>query len=252
MKTKRTKRSDDVLPGYTTTIEHGKVVGDEFVEQSVEVVKTKNGALAYDESPFLKGYKIDTRKKLLTVSKGTAIMKNGDDSLPAVTRVQQEIEVDKKEFIKLFTGPELKHVYNLTAAGLRMYMVFLDLCGRAAQMNRVDVRCTWPLVKRMTEDADETFSYMTYNRGLKDLIDKDYVAAAIIEGETDGWYWINQNKFYNGNTVILERKIKLTNRNKAHASRVKRAVFPGPQTSDLFDDYPSSFDDNGDNSEGQK
>lgn len=250
MKAKRSNFDDNVLPGKTTTIEDGKVVGDELVEESVEIQTKKNGAMVYDESPFLRHFKIDTRKKLLTVSKGTAIMKNGDDSLPAVTRVQQEVEVDKKEFVKLFSGPDLKHVYNLAPAGLRMFMVFLDLVGKPSQMNRVDVRCTWPMVQSMTAEADEKFSYMTFNRGIKDLTDKGYIAPALIDGEKESWYWINQDKFYNGSTVILERKVRLTNRNKVHLSRVNRAVYPGPKNTDLFDDMPASFEeafgDNGD------
>lgn len=247
MAAKKPRREEDVIPGKTTVIEDGEVVGDEVIEESISVIKTKAGALAYEESPFLKNYRVDTRKKMLTVSKGTAVLRPGEDNLPAVTRVQQEVEVDKKEFVKLFTGAELKHVYNLTAAGLRMFVVFLDLIGRPGQMNHVHVRCTWPLVQKLTADGEEKFSYQTYNRGIKDLIDKGYIAAAVIDGEADGWYWINQDRFYNGNTVILQKKIRLSTRNKAHEARVSRAVFPGPkETMNLFDDAgPEAFDTEG-------
>lgn len=247
MKANKTQKAprDDVLPGHSTTFENtGEFAGKEFVEESIQVVKTRSGALAYDESPFLQNYKIDTKKQLLTVSTGSAIIQNGTEKVSAVTRVQQEVEVDKKQFVKLFSGPELKHVFNLDVSGLRMFIVFIDLLGRPENMNRVHIRCTYKHVENITSDSDEKFSYMTFNRGMKNLIQHGYIAAAIIDGETTGWFWINQDRFYNGSTVLLVKKVKLTTRNKAHKARVERAVFPGPkETMNLFDDQPESFDE---------
>ncbi|MFK0734725.1 MAG: hypothetical protein ACIWVG_26845 [Gloeotrichia echinulata HAB0833] len=226
---------DTVIQGKTTVIEDGVFVDDDVtVEEMIEVVKTKSGALAYEESPFLRDWQLDTRKKLYTVDRGTAVLRPGEhfESRNAVTRVQQEVEVDKKTFVKIFSG-EFKHVYNLTTAGLRMYMVFLDILSRS--MNQIHVRCTWPIVQKLTSEGEEKFSYQTYNRGMKDLIDRGYIAGAIIAGETDGWFWINQDRFYNGNQVLLVKRIKLGNKNKTENAGVERAVHPGQQQSKIFD-----------------
>lgn len=236
MARKHTKNEEDlVIQGKTTVFEDGVLVDDDVVvEEMIDVIKTKSGALAYEESPFLKDWKLDTRKKLYTVDKGTAVLRPGVniEAQTAVTRVQQEVEVDKKTFVKLFSG-EFKHVYNLNTAGLRMYMVFLDILTRS--MNQVHVRCTWPLVQKLTAEGEEKFSYQTYNRGMKDLIDKGYIAGAVIEGETDGWFWINQDRFYNGNQVLLVKRIKLGTKNKTTNAGVERPAYPGTTQSKLFE-----------------
>lgn len=234
--TAKKRQRNDTIPGVTTIIEDGEVVGEEPAEERLEVKKTKGGALVFDESPFLRGFSIDTRKKSLTVSRGTAVLQPGTDKqVQGVTTVEQIVEVDKKQFVKMFSGPDLKHVYNLTSAGLRMFMVLLDAVGRPSMMNNVHVRLTWPIVRKLTEDAEEAFSYSSFNRGIKDLIDKEYIAAAIINGETDGWYWFNQDRVYNGDTVILKQKIRLAKENKKHPARVIHSE-PVAQTGDLFDD----------------
>lgn len=234
MARKLPKKDNTILQGKTTVFEDGQFVGDDIhIDESIEIITTKNGALVYDESPFLQNWKIDTRKKLYTVDRGTALLRSGDGEFTgAVTRVQQEVEVDKKTFVKIFSGEEFKHVYNLHAAGLRMFMVFLDIAGKS--MNQAHVRCTWPMVQKLTQESDEKFSYQTFNRGMKDLIEKGYIAGALIAGEADGWYWINPDRFYNGSHVLLIKKVRLGRENKTSKARVDHAVFPGPQTK-MFD-----------------
>lgn len=221
------KHSD--LPGSTTTFdESGNEINDVDATPSsrtmISVKTNRRGALVHDENPFLFTALRDmrTRKKLLTVQRGTEMVRNEAGEIKTLyTNAQVEKELDRATFVKVFSGPDFKDVYNLTMPGLKMYLVVLDILGDVSSMNKVHIRLTTAMAMNLTAKSDCPLSETTINRGVKDLIDKNYLAAAEINGEKDGWYWIHPQRFFNGDTVVIKQIYKIARENKTSKLQVE-------------------------------
>lgn len=252
----RKKASRD-LPGVTTTLdEKGNVVAVEPASTDrlrVEVMTNKLGAMVHDENPFLREYskRMDVRKKSLTVKRGTAIISpGGGDVVQGLTTVEQVVEMDRKTFVKVFSGPGFKSVYNLSSTGIKVFLMLVDLVGEPGNMNQHYIRFTWPIAQKLIADTEFSMSYSTFNRGMKELVDNDYIAAAIVGGEVEGWYWLNVDKVFNGSTVLLKQKISVTGRNKTHPVKVTktdvdnmtRSLFEEPTASENDVPHPDTWD----------
>lgn len=193
------------------------------IEEQVEVKKAKNGSMIYDVSPFMHGYKVDTRQKRRTVDKGTAFLKPADEKyVEAVTTVSQLFDVDKATFTKLFKTPDFKLLFNLKPSALHVLLVIIDIVGMPANMNTNVIRLTWAIAESKLKGTDAEMSYSTYNRSIKDLIEEGYIATARVNGEHDGWFFINQDRLFNGDRVRFVKEYRLANENKTYEPEIIR------------------------------
>lgn len=217
-------RQKQTLQGRTTRVidsDTGEDVEQPSNSQMVDVKTNKRGAYVTDENPFLYEalQSLEVRKRLRTVARGTAYLI--EDQTQLHTTVQQEEEIDQKRFVKIFSGPDYKDVYNLSPAGLKLYLVVLEILGDVSSMNKVHIRLTTQMAINLTAKSDFPLSTATANRGIKDLIEKGYIAAAEINGETNGWYWINPKRFFNGRTVELRKIYRVARENKVKQMQVE-------------------------------
>lgn len=230
-------KSRDNLQGRTRKVidnETGTVREENDPEEFVDVKVNRRGALVHDANPFLFAVVRDmqTRKQLRTVSRGTAyLVDKTENKAPLRTTVQEEEEIDSARFVKLFSGPEYREVYNLTPPGLKMYCVVLEVLGDVSHISKDFIRLTTQMACKLTADSDFPVSTSTANRGIKDLIDKEYIAPAEINGEETGWFWINPKRFFQGNTIELKKIYRIAKQNKA-----KRMEIRHPDVSNMYGD----------------
>lgn len=214
---------------YTVNEDGTEAPQSDNQNEGILVKINRRGAHVSDENPFLFEAIRDmqTRQKRLTVARGTPMqLQSGEEG---ITTVEQLKDVDKKTFVKVFSGPDFRDIYNLSAPGLKLFLVVLDILGNVTSMGKVHIRLTTQMAKNLTAKAEKPLSKTTIDRGIKDLIDKGYLAGAEINGETEGWYWINPARFFNGDTIILKTIYRIARETRSEQIRIKYPHVP-PET----------------------
>lgn len=140
-------------------------------------------------SPFIDQVVIKTSRKKITVARGTSLVDYKTGEIEGMTEIAQVIEVDKENFIKLFTR-DLAIWFDLSKAGLRTFGCLLTVVQETAiNSDLVFFDYKSEIVKKFK------ISKATFYRGVDELLTKKFVARH----KSAGWYFINTNIFFNGN-----------------------------------------------------
>ncbi len=220
------RRKKDEVEQATTV----KITKEVPRTKASEKVETDASGIVYDENPFMEDLvkSLTTKKKSLTVAQGSdVVLKDSQNNNEVLgrTRIYQEVEVDQAQYVKIF-AEQMKHMFRLQPAGMSVLFFFLFLTKDARQMKCDHVRGTYEMYKAlMTSLGEEAMSRATWYRGVKDLIEKRFIAPASIQGETKGWFFINPTVFWNGDRLEVAKVYIESKRNKAHEMRMQQPVF---------------------------
>lgn len=175
--------------------------------------KQRLGFDCWKESPFLIGEKalsVQTRKRSVTVAKGTLLKSLENESEDIYeTSIAQVKQVDDEEFVKIFTK-NIRIMLELESAGSKVFFVLLsEVQNSGIGVDKVFI--TWHRIeKKLEQMKDLNFSYHTYLRGLKELIEKQVIANS---EETD-WFYINPAILFNGDRARFVNEVRRTKRGK--------------------------------------
>lgn len=162
-------------------------------------VKTgRRGLPCYAENPFMGAFQVEVKKQNLTVSRGAAVLNPGSDEIEASTTIQQHKWVDKAQFVKIFLG-EMKVFFELSPAAYKMLMVIMGEMQRAPMQDKIFI--PYDGIADAMEAAEVTFSRPTYDRGITELIQKQFIAAGVFSG----WYFLNPAMIFNGDRAAFVR-----------------------------------------------
>lgn len=175
--------------------------------QEITVLDTKGGVRAsakYEVNPFLESLVVKTRGKRVTVARGSTLVDMATGEIEGVTEVAQIVEVEKEEFVKLFTK-DLALWFDLTRSGMRTFGALLTTVQKSAigrDMVYLDAR----------SEALKTFgiSKTTLYRGLEELIEKGFIARHL----SPGWYFINPAMFFNGDRARFVKEYRTKSKHK--------------------------------------
>ncbi|RVR13724.1 hypothetical protein EOL36_27630, partial [Escherichia coli] len=102
----------------------------EVKKQRVRTKKENDKLTEYKMNPFVfeKELKIETKTRNLTVGRNTELVRKDDseESESYFTNIIQQKEVDKEEFIKLFTS-QIKVYFDLTKTAYKIFLIVLSL-----------------------------------------------------------------------------------------------------------------------------
>jgi Firmicute plasmid replication protein (RepL) len=181
-------------------------------EQKMEKSNTENTEIApktgvrnakkWEASPFIEPLVIKTRGKKMTVARGSTIVDLDTGEIEGRTEIQQVVEVDEGQFIKLFTK-DLSIWFDLNKSALRVFGALLATVQSTA-IGRDLVFFDYE--QKATEEFK--MSKQTFYRGVDELINKGFIARH----KSAGWYFINPAMFFNGNRArfVKEYRIKET------------------------------------------
>lgn len=156
----------------------------------------------YEKNPYIVDASLNTnegtKRKTLRSKDGTTLMitsQSGEVVAPA--GFWQTQEVDKTQFVKLYVNG-VKAFRELTAAGAKMFEILYLEVQKAIGRDRVYISFS-----NLPEEFD--ISQATFTRGMRELIDKKFVAptAAI------GWYWVNPDYMWNGDRLAYVKEYRL-------------------------------------------
>ena len=180
-----------------------------------EQPKTRRGVALYEKNPFMVEMTTKTRRitnrrgDMMLVSSETGEIQNN------IAGFWESEEVDSTKFVKLFISG-VKALKELTGAGTKVFEV---LYLRVQEnIGKDQVFMAFSAVDR----ALTPMSDATYNRGMRELIEKGFIAAT----PTQGWFWLNPSFVWNGDRLAFVKEYH----------RVSKKAVKDTQTRDLFTD----------------
>lgn len=145
--------------------------------------------------------KIETRKRNLTVSRGTELIERKDTSKTYFANIVHTQQVDKEEFIKLYTS-QIKAYFDLTKTAYKVFFIFLRIYQDAIGKDHFYLSC-----KKAMSLADKidhfALSESIFYRGIKELIGKRIIAKT----NEKNWYFINPAIVFNGDRARFVSEI---------------------------------------------
>ncbi len=145
--------------------------------------------------------KIETRKKNLTVSRGTELIEKKDTSKSYFANIVHTQEVDKEEFIKLYTS-QIKAYFDLTKTAYKVFFIFLRIYQDAIGKDHFYLSCKKAM--SLAEKIDHfVLSESIFYRGIKELIEKRIIAKT----NEKNWYFINPAIVFNGDRARFVSEI---------------------------------------------
>ncbi|MEI2351398.1 hypothetical protein V7R93_17900 [Klebsiella pneumoniae] len=165
--------------------------------------------------------KIETRKKNLTVSRGTELIERKDTSRSYFANIVHTQEVDKEEFIKLYTS-QIKAYFDLTKTAYKVFFIFLRIYQDAIGKDHFYLSCKKAM--SLAEKIDHfVLSESIFYRGIKELIEKRIIAKT----NEKNWYFINPAIVFNGDRArfvseIIKKKEVMEEQPESVASTDRR------------------------------
>lgn len=145
--------------------------------------------------------KIETRKRNLTVSRGTELIERKDTSKTYFANIVHTQEVDKEEFIKLYTS-QIKAYFDLTKTAYKVFFIFLRIYQDAIGKDHFYLSCKKAM--SLAEKIDHfVLSESIFYRGVKELIEKRIIAKT----NEKNWYFINPAIVFNGDRARFVSEI---------------------------------------------
>ena len=180
----------------------------EVKKPRVRTKKENDKLTEYKMNPFVfeKELKIETKTRNLTVRKGTELVSkdNSDESESYLTNIIQRKEVDKEEFIKLFTS-QIKVYFDLTKTAYKIFLIVLSLYQKEIGKDYVLLTCK--KAQNIAKTLDFELSSPIFYRGIKELIEKKIIAKSVDKIV----FYINPAIFFNGDrarfvTEVIKKK----------------------------------------------
>ena len=79
--------------------------------------------IEHKKNPFVFNMSIDTKKKKLTVDRGSEVETEEGVFTTTISQIQ---EVDREEFLKIFTG-QIKFYFDLSQTGFKLFFIIMGL-----------------------------------------------------------------------------------------------------------------------------
>lgn len=185
-------------------------------------LKQRRGKSLYEVNPFLSNAVANTKQggrrisnkdgnRMMVVSEST-----GEVIAPA--GFWQYEEVDKTQFVKLYVNG-VKAFKGLTNAGTKVFEVLYLEIQKNIGKDKIYMGYS-------QLDHDITpMSEATFNRGMKELVEKAFLAAM----PAISWYWLNPDFIWNGDRLAFVKEYR-----KA-PPRTAKAVETDTKTIDMFE-----------------
>ena len=159
--------------------------------------KTRRGVALYDKNPFM--VDVATRTRRVTNKRGDMMLVNsGTGEVQSnIAGFWESEEVDATKFVKLFVQG-VKALKELTGAGTKVFEVLYI---------RVQENIGKDQIFMAFSSVDQVLTPMsnpTYDRGMRELIEKGFIAAT----PSQGMFWLNPSFVWNGDRLAFVKEYR--------------------------------------------
>jgi len=183
---------------------------------TVIAVRKRGGNILHNENPFM--FDVSTKTKRVSNKRGDMMLVNSNtgEIQSQIAGFWESHEVDSTKFVKLFIRG-VSALKDLTGAGTKVFEVLYLRMQEA--IGKDQIYMSFSLVDQTLTPMSEA----TYTRGMRELIEKDFLAAS----PNIGLYWINPSFIWNGDRLAFVQEYR-----KANSRQRPQAI--DDQTLDLF------------------
>lgn len=179
------------------------------------------GDYSPDQNPLAAVSEVPMKRKRVRSGLATKTLVDVDTGeVTAASIVHQIEEKDSDEFVKVFAAG-IAAAYELSRTGQRVFQAILQEYEKTPMSGGFadSVYLTW--FGEGLSGRDIGMSERTFNRGLRELIEKQFIAPKL-----PNFFWVNPALFFKGDRVMLVREY----RRKARIERNR-----DPNTIDIID-----------------
>ncbi|WP_460901106.1 replication/maintenance protein RepL [Paraburkholderia jirisanensis] len=146
-------------------------------------------------NPLLNPDDIQIKRRKIRSGHERQLVDTGTGEVSHISQIVTIEEKDDAEFVKVFAAG-VKAIYQLSHTGGRVFQIVLDVYQNTAMHGGFaeTVELYWYEGKLSGVEAD--MSEFTYNQGLRELIDKRFLAPRLV-----GSFWVNPTMFFKGDRV---------------------------------------------------
>jgi hypothetical protein len=192
-------------------------------QKQTRILGEKRGVPVYNTNPSIpmqedisrpRRAQIGSEQRGLIINEGT-----GEISGIGGAVVYEWEEVDKERFVKLFLAG-VKQAAGLSKAGLAIFEVVYNLIRENPNSDKVE------LGFYIASEQIEGITERTYQRGLRELLDKEF----LFRSPSDGVFFVNIRYMFNGDRLAFVKAYHLQGAaiNKAGAAKARRLAGDGP------------------------
>lgn len=174
-----------------------------MTEKKQQLAKSRRGFLRYKENPFLIKAVTNTKSgsKRVTSNKDKLLIINEStgEQLAGAGFFHYE-EVDKTQFLKLYVNG-VKALTELTSAGTKVFEVLYRTVQENINKDRIFL--AFDLIDQNIVSISES----TFYRGMKELIEKNFIAETTIQN----LYFLNPDYLFNGDRLSFVKTFLKSN-----------------------------------------
>lgn len=148
----------------------------------------------HNENPLVEAGEIKTKQKTVRAFGTGNMVDTITGEVVAGTAIVVRKKVDDEHFVKVF-AEGVKASFDLKPSGFKVFQLVL----KAAQNGAFGADSIYLYFMNAVEDPDMPISRQTFHKGLKELIEKRFVAAST----QPNIYWINPHLFFKGDRVAF-------------------------------------------------
>lgn len=186
-----------------------KVIGE---KRGVPVYTTNPSMPVKEEIARPRRAQIGSEQKGLIINEGSGEILGTGGAL-----VYEWEEVDKERFVKLFLAG-LKQASGLSKAGLAVFEVVYNIVRENPNSDEVKLNLY------VASERIESLNERTYQRGLRELLDKEF----LYRSPSDGVFFVNIRYMFNGDRLAFIKAYHLKG-----GSRKKHALLPNPEIASI-------------------
>lgn len=153
-------------------------------------------------NPYVQAASLSTRSGIKRISNKDGnrmlVVNEGTGEIMSPAGFWQAQEVDKTQFVKLFVNG-VRALKELSGAGTKVFEILYLRVQEGIGKERVFL--TFPSLDQELTPLGET----TFYRGMKELLDKDFIA----ESEAPGLYFLNMDYMWNGDRLAFVKEFRI-------------------------------------------
>lgn len=170
----------------------------------IKTGKTRRGVALFEKNPFMMD--ITTRTRRVTNKRGDMMLVNSGtgEIQSSIAGFWESEEVDSTKFVKLFVQG-VKALKELTGAGSKVFEVLYLRVQEAIGQDKIYMAFA------SVDQALTPMSNATYDRGMRELLEKGFIAAT----PSQGMYWLNPSFVWNGDRLAFVKEYRKSTDKKA-------------------------------------
>jgi uncharacterized protein (UPF0332 family) len=159
------------------------------------LTELRRGFQVWDYNPSASKVRLNSKETTIKIEHGSKVLLiNGDTSEvlgEGTAAFLKKHIVDDEQFMKVYVG-QLDIMFNLSKTGQQIFQIVWDIIQKSKDKDQVMLK---PVMAKL---LDKKISERTFQRGVRELLEKEFIYM----GPIDGLYYINMSIFFNGNRII--------------------------------------------------